>query len=59
MIPSGYAKGNCDKLVIEFLNTLESATSWLDIRVLYIRLKSKVGRECEGKFNIFCNVRSQ
>ena len=26
-------------------STLESATSWLDIRVLYIRLNSKGGRE--------------
>ena len=46
MILSGHGKGNCDKLVIEFLiSTLESATSWLDIRVLYIRLNSKGGRE--------------
>ena len=26
-------KGNGDKLVKEFLSTLESATSWLDIRM--------------------------
>ena len=45
MILSGHGKGNCDKLVIEFLSTLESATSWFDIRVLYIRLKSKGVRE--------------
>ena len=35
MILSGHGKGNCDKLVIEFLSTLESETSWLDSRVLY------------------------
>ena len=34
MILSEYAlKGNGDKLVKEFLSTLESATSWLDIRM--------------------------
>ena len=34
MILSQYAlKGNDDKLVKEFLRTLESATSWLDIRM--------------------------
>ena len=31
MILSGQAKGNGGKLVIEFLSTLKSATSWLDI----------------------------
>lgn len=29
-------KGNGDKVVIEFLSTLESATSWLDIRECYV-----------------------
>ena len=28
-------KGNGDKLFIEFLSSLESATSWLDIRECY------------------------
>ena len=49
MILSGHAlKGNGDKLVKEFLSTLESATSWLDIRT---RLDaSRVQLE---QFNIF------
>ena len=57
MILSEHAsKGNGNKLVIEFLSNLESATSLLDIRKCCVRLKSKVRRECEGQFNIFCNV---
>ena len=37
MVLSEHAlKGNGDKLVIEFLSTLESGTSWLDIRESYV-----------------------
>ena len=36
MILSGHAKGNGGKLVIEFLSTLESTTSWLDIWRCYV-----------------------
>ena len=37
MILSEHAlKGNGVKVVIEFLSTLESATSWLDIRECYV-----------------------
>ena len=32
ILPEHALKGNGDKLVIEFLSTLEFATSWLDIR---------------------------
>lgn len=52
---------NGDKVVIDFLSTLESATSWLDMSVMYVlcmfmyvlcmRFKSKFGRECKGPFN--------
>ena len=46
-------KGNGDKSVKEFLSTLEPATSRLDIRERYV-WQSRVGRGCEGQFNIFC-----
>ena len=37
MIISEHAlRGNCDKLVKEFLSILESATTWLDIIFLHI-----------------------
>ena len=48
-------KGNGDKGVKEFLSTLESATSRLDIRERYV-WQSRVGRGCNGQFNIFCNA---
>ena len=46
-------KRNGDKSVKEFLSTLEPATSRLDIRERYV-WQSRVGRGCEGQFNIFC-----
>ena len=52
MILSEHAlKGNGDKRIKEFLSTLESGTSWLDIRVW--GWQSRGGRECEEQFNIF------
>ena len=49
ILPEHALKGNGDKLVIEFLSTLEFATSWLDIRqdswVLCMRKKSKKGTQ--------------
>ena len=48
-------KGNGDKRVKEFLSTLQSATSRLEIRECYV-WQSGVGRECGGQFNIFCNA---
>ena len=53
MIPSEHAlKGNGDKLVKEFLSTLESATSWLDIR-MRLAVESRTRVECKEQFNIF------
>ena len=46
-------KRNGDKSVKEILSTLEPATSRLDIRERYV-WQSRVGRGCEGQFNIFC-----
>ena len=43
-------KGNGDKLVKEFLSTLESATSWLDIDEY--NLCMRVGHKCQLQFNI-------
>ena len=43
-------KGNGDKLVKEFLSTLESATSWLDIDEY--NLCMRVGQKCQLQFNI-------
>ena len=55
ILPERALKGNGDKGVKEFLSTLESATSRLDIRECYV-WQLRVGRECEGQFNIFCNA---
>ena len=44
-------KGNGDKGVKEFLCTLESANSRLDICERYV-WQSRIGRGCEGQFNI-------
>ena len=50
MIVSEHAlKGNGDKLVKEFLSTLESATSRLDICECYVLVEKKVRRKCEGQ----------
>ena len=55
ILSEGALKGNGDKGVKEFLSTLESANSRLDIRERYV-WQSRVGRGYEGQFNIFCNA---
>ena len=61
MILSEHAlKGNGDKLVKEFLSTLESATSWLDIRIrLAVESWPRAGAMKSFQkyfFEIFCNA---
>ena len=47
ILPERALKVNGDKRVKEFLSTLESATSRLDIRECY-EWQSRVGRECDS-----------
>ena len=59
ILPERALKGNGDKGVKEFLSTLESATSRLDIRECYV-WQLRVGREAASysfAYHVSCKVK--